>query len=1059
MTMSDTAVEPELLRIVERVDSVRRRLVIASLLRAAAIALGGALVFVVGYAWLDHHFHLETPMRMVALGLFVAGAIAGLVWLARALRQHIVLAHAARYIEDRSTYHQQLLASVEYYTEREHYPYSESLAQFMVGQVARQTAEADWGRLIPRWPQWIATAVVLLGVIATLWMAVSNGAYFSRYLTRLVQPTAAIAPLPATTLTLTSGDIVVAANRDFEIAATIEGETPETGTLTLNKVEENGADRDATPYKQIDLSPMKTESGDTQLALLTQLPLGEYRYRFDAGDATSATKTIAVRPLPELETLAARVTPPEALGMPAYDENVEAGVLNVIEGATVTLHLAATVPLKSGHAQTDAADPVMLQRATESALEHTFVADKPQTLAFSLTSTDGLTNEDVPTLAIVLSRDEAPVFEYTSPGSDYLATNVASIPLAMKVQDDFGLTRAALLIEVDGRPPERMPVDVAPESKEAVLQHVLELEDYNLEVGDTILVYAEAQDIRSPLKTDDGTTQSEVYFVEIRPYHQIYHQAQPSMGGGLNPALGLPGGERLPTLLQALEYIRALMKKTWSLQNAVPYDGEGRRKAESVATDMTFISDKLATLGQKLSGRITPEQSTDLKRVTELLGEAAPLVRNEQIDAAIPPTKEAYRLMRALVDELEKGEIPPGAGGSREFMEGIKLEEQVHLTRFEDEQVQWELDKLAEDIDSIREKQRELGRRFERFLMAQAEQDAKRQQITDEEQSVQENANAPGGGTPPPPGGGGGGAGSRMTLDGSLLPPQTQPRDEGASPEAMLEMLQAAQTALEERTEALEARLSQMAGQGGGSGASSGSGGSPEAAPALQGTPAARPDDPGQESNRAAAENAAKRLADARKAMADLKETARATYFQTRDAGDARNDAGESLDDIGNALDDASALVEGILNRNSRETAAAMLAAQAETAAEIARALEETTDPITQKRLQSELLELTATGHTGGSSYVGRFRGAGAPPLYVALVDSIVPPADKTNLPEFIDAEPRRAARYLADRFWSLAIDAKKERGALRETDASDALFSQSERRFYERAAQFEGDR
>jgi hypothetical protein len=134
-----------------------------------------------------------------------------------------------------------------------------------------------------------------------------------------------------------------------------------------------------------------------------------------------------------------------------------------------------------------------------------------------------------------------------------------------------------------------------------------------------------------------------------------------------------------------------------------------------------------------------------------------------------------------------------------------------------------------------------------------------------------------------------------------------------------------------------------------------------------------------------------------------------------------------------------------------------MLAARAEALAEVARALQETTDPVVERRLQSEMKELTATGHTGGSTYIERFRGGGAPPRFISLVDSIVPPADKSSIPEFINAEPRRAARYLAGQFLSLAIEAKKVRGTLREAEANDARYRLPERSFYETAARFEG--
>ncbi len=1053
--MSDIALDPALQRIVDRVDLVRRRLALTSLLRWIASFLGAILLYIVLYAWLDHHLHFGALARTFALALLATGMAIALYRFAMAVRSHIALEHAARYIEHRSSCHQQLVATVEYFANRDDYAYSESLAHFMIRQVDQHTAQIDWGQLVPRWPRLLSLAVIVLGTLATVWMAWNNGSYFAHYIARLIQPTATIAPLPATTLTLADSDLVVAERNNFEMAATISGKLPEEGHLLLTP-QSNTGETPAT--KRIRLRPLKDDAGADRFALLTQLPLGEYTFQFSTADIQSKTGTVRVRPRPELASLTAHVTPPSALGLAPYDKAIEEGRLEVMEGAEVLLSLNGTVPIASATVQAGEAESTSHLADEDGTITYPFAAKAPLSLAFTLTSAEGLVNDALPPLDVTLLKDEAPHFDYVSPGSDYLATNVASIPLEFTVEDDFGLAEAALVLEIDGQSPVRVPATIEGDGKSTTIRHLLELEEHDLSIGDTILIYATAREVASALKKSDGIAQSEVSFVEIRAYNQIVHQASESMGGNFSPPRG-QGGERLPTLLQVLEYTRAIMKKTWSLQNAAPLDEEEQRKAGGIATDAAFIADKVAKIKSASQSRMTPEQSREMGQLATELFATGDAMREERVEDALEPTKVAYRIARKLVDELEKGETPPGGGSQRDLLDSIKLEEQVHLTRFEDEQVQWELKKLAEELDTLREKQKALAKRFERFLLKQPQQEGHTQKITDETSEVQQS-NAPQDDSASSESAGGSGTASRMAKDGSLLPQTGNPKSgksgSTASPEEILAMFQAAQKTLESEVAKLESELRSMAAQGESAASGSGSLG----APTLANSPNSRR--PGErsedEAKRGDVKDAADALARARDAMGELQQQAAARYFDTDDGEKAEKETRDALKKIDDAMEEGMALVEGIINRDSRARTADLLAAQAEKAAEIARAFEENLDPIEEERLQSELMELTETGHTGGSNYVQHFRGAGAPPRYIALVDSIVPPTDKSNMPAFIDTEPRRAARYLAEKFWTLAIQADKERGSLRDDEVADAEYRVPERSFYESAARFNGE-
>ena len=161
---------------------------------------------------------------------------------------------------------------------------------------------------------------------------------------------------------------------------------------------------------------------------------------------------------------------------------------------------------------------------------YTFTANKDGSVGFRLTDEKGLTNKNIPDLEIKLKTDEPPKFELISPESDYLATNVASIPIEFEVSDDFGLSTVQMCFELPGRKPKVIDIPIEKGEKERKVTHVLELEQYDLDVGDSILFYARASDIATGIIPEKNSASSDTYFIEIRPYQQFWH-LMPGGGG------------------------------------------------------------------------------------------------------------------------------------------------------------------------------------------------------------------------------------------------------------------------------------------------------------------------------------------------------------------------------------------------------------------------------------------------------------------------------------------------------------------------------------------------
>ena len=63
-----------------------------------------------------------------------------------------------------------------------------------------------------------------------------------------------------------------------------------------------------------------------------------------------------------------------------------------------------------------------------------------------------------------------------SPDGDYLATNVASVPVTFEVTDDFGLDSVKMCMEIPGKVPREMVIPVEEGARSKEFTHTIELD-------------------------------------------------------------------------------------------------------------------------------------------------------------------------------------------------------------------------------------------------------------------------------------------------------------------------------------------------------------------------------------------------------------------------------------------------------------------------------------------------------------------------------------------------------------------------------------------------------
>ncbi|MBN2589388.1 MAG: hypothetical protein JXA96_05975, partial [Sedimentisphaerales bacterium] len=576
------AINEELDFLVSRVAKVRKWLAAIAILKTAAICLLFACIYIGGYIILDHRFNFSLPGRLIAFFL-LAGSTAFLVYkLSRQLLAQISYTNAANFIENNYSLNQQLVAAMEYYENKADYPYSKVLAEQLIIRVNKDSETFQFDSVVEKWRGFALAAFVFLGLCVVSFYVHHNISFLATYFTRLAVPFSAIAPVSATSLESITSDIVSEPETMLTLSAKINGRIPESGQLIIKPIGQDSNDQ------RIQLKP--TEESGTEPKFETSeffSKTGQFKYQFKADLAQTPWHNIDIREAPQIKSITAEIELPQNIRddetLKKLSEQIKNNTLEIIKNSSVTLHIESTSKLSEIEITNPNGISSKNKLNGENTFSHTFTAKEQGNIEFHLTDEKGLKSKNIPKLKIVLKTDNPPQFKLNSPEGDYLATNVSSVPIEFLITDDFGLSSAKLVAELPKGEPISIDIPIQPDSNEAIFNYILELEQYDLEIGDSIMFYANATDIKTTISDKENAASSEIYFIEIRPYQQIWHLKEAGEGQG-NPA---PVPEDLMTLL---EYTRAFIKKTSVIEGKSGLDSDDRSKIKSINEDVEYCS-------------------------------------------------------------------------------------------------------------------------------------------------------------------------------------------------------------------------------------------------------------------------------------------------------------------------------------------------------------------------------------------------------------------------------------------------------------------------------------
>ena len=603
-----------------------------------------------------------------------------------------------------------------------------------VAELAPAESVVSWKRIA------CYAVAALLAFFTLIWLGTSGPGYWGYGTSQLwagwLQPNDS----PLYQIRVSPGDTTIRQGADLVVTAEISGFQAPSAHLYAKY--EGGLDWEQAPMRR-----QLEGSGYEFLFAAVREPL---RYYVEAGGIHSDEFEVDVVAMPVVKNLKLTYHYPKWTGMKDVIED-PGGDIIAVKGTEVEIQVETDKPLADGLIQVDdGREAEMAAAELKSAGRIEVLEDGRYFIAAVYKGENVRISEDY---FITLVPDRKPTIKAVHPGRDYQATSIEEVVVEVQAEDDFALSSVDLYYSVNGNEMQRARLGTGRGAKKTRSAHTFYLEEMgepasialtaeeaektfevdsgefpvaNLVPGDVIAYYAVAKDHRLSAQTD-------MFFVETRPFDRSFSQQQ-SAGGGMG------GGQEQNEISRRQKEI---LVATWNL---VKKSQEATKRSERteirensvVLSDIQLtLRDQARTLVERVRARELAGTNKDftsfvgnLEKAAEYMEPAADKLADVKLRDAISPEQKALQyLLRAEAIfrdiQLAFGGGQGNAGGQRaqlDLAEMFELEMDLHKNQYETGGGS-SAQQLERETNELLEKLRELARRQEKLAEKRRQQE------------------------------------------------------------------------------------------------------------------------------------------------------------------------------------------------------------------------------------------------------------------------------------------------------------------------------------------------
>ncbi|MEG9433048.1 hypothetical protein [Terriglobus sp. ADX1] len=686
---------------------IRQRLQLHAGVRGVAIFLATALMMTLVLVLLLNHYafpHAGTVQaRVVLLVVLVVAACAGIAWPLWRMTASRAIAHVETVhpeLEDRlTTFHQREEAS-------------NAFVELLAADTLSKTEYVEPHSVVPATTLAMFAGAGTACVVVLLWMIFAAPGYVGygasllwRGERKAAQPLYAIAVQP--------GDVTVRRNSDQLITAEITNLHPERVELFARFHSSNG-------WEPVAMQAIPSATGNASYQFtFTGLP-EDVEYYVTAGPLTSEHHTVRVADLAAVKSVKVTYHYPSWTGLKTETQE-HAGDLRAIEGTQAELQIEMDRTLKDGNLSLDDGRTIHLEPVERNRYKGTIAMAKDGAYHVAGTA-DGKQVRLSEDYFIATDKAEPPQIAIEKPGRDYRASPIEEVTIGVKGGAQFGLRDMHLHYSVNGGPDKDIAMLNKPGAHDADGKYTLRLEDFKLQPGDLVSLYATARDGHAESRTD-------ISFIQADPFEREFSQSQQGGGGG-----GGGGGQQGGNQTDISRRQKELIEQTWKqINDKTATEKSAKAQGDFLSGAQIKLRDQVNALSVRVNSRDLSEANEEFTTFDKAMQEAAKNMQpaSEKLsvtkwqDALVSEQKALQALLRAEATfrqiQVAFGQQGGGGGGGgnstgRDLASLFDLELDTEKNQYETARTsspQEEHQKQVEDalakLDALAKRQEELA--------------------------------------------------------------------------------------------------------------------------------------------------------------------------------------------------------------------------------------------------------------------------------------------------------------------------------------------------------------
>lgn len=574
--------------------------------------------------------------------------------------------------------------------------------------------KVNWRRPL----SWSRSLIVPLGLIAILLFAAPNG--FRDASLRMFSPGTTFERPALFSILVSPGNVEVTKGDSLTITASVRGiPPPETITLEFGVAGEHRIRSETVP-----LDPQgQFLHQETNL----RLPL---RYRAISGLVTSDWYTIDVIDRPVLRSLGITLQPPDYTNLPAEELPQGTGNITALQGTEVHVRLRSSIAGTRAWLALDSDHPdVILENLAGSMTVH-----EASTYRIVLESPSGVRNLDPITYSITPLFDRYPLVEILSPEARADMDFELLVPIRMRIEDDFGVSRLTLSWRLsESRFGDTMEsfqemILALPTSSEAEYMWDLDVTtELDIVPGDVVSYFLTVWDndgYRGPKMSS-----SKIHTLRLPSITERYEKLEATQN---------ETESGLESLLSETERVREQFDELRDeLRRKQDASWDDRQNLEGLQQAQQQLQRRVDELASTMAD--AAQQMSDHDLVSDELLDVFQELQNVTSEINSPELLEALQELESALSELDPTAMQESLG-KFEFNEEMFRERMERtLELFKNFQVQQQLEEAARRAESLQEVQDQLAEQTsEESSVDQSEELAQEQTMAAEEMTALE---------------------------------------------------------------------------------------------------------------------------------------------------------------------------------------------------------------------------------------------------------------------------------------------------------------------------------